>query len=166
MCLETSRFSPQVRTLAHDLRENTANNIMHIDLKMKHGPAYEKMKALFRAIDPDDTKAVNGLDAHKLENDAFWATDDLEETMVQHDKRANHLTSQQYMEFFEPFVLQAEGNRRLIVEGPPSCGKTFILVRAGVHFLLQSVEGLAPGVVNVLLLCHSDRLHDHIRRFA
>ena len=152
-----------------------------VRLKLDHHEAYAKMSELLELLlnpehaqldsEDEDAKraaerakrAVDKLQAHKQENDAFWPARSSYEELLQHTKRANYLTQQQY-EFFKREVLDSR-RRRLVVEGPPSCGKTFILVHAAVHYVTASIRGEAPAS-RVLLLCHSELLVKELLRCA
>jgi hypothetical protein len=154
---------------------------MHIDLKLNHNEAYDTMTSLLRCVSRMEQNLAGELDAkedigseavdqrvaalmaHKRENDGFWPAHNARERFAQAHDRANYLTSQQY-EVFLKLVLDAPSSEaRLIVHGPPSCGKTFMLVKAAAHYAMQDTgpgqEGSHPR--RTLLLSHSPLLQQH-----
>ena len=166
MAGESKLFDSKVNKAAKYLRSNIANSIMHVDLKLDHKDAYRAMRALLEAV--GDTKRVAELEAHRKANDAFWPACTALEKLEQGKKRADYLTDQQFKIFFE-FVLAKDSSRRYIIDGPPSCGKTFILVHSAVHYALQDsrvISRPSGPPRRTLLLSHSQRLQQATTRLS
>ena len=157
MSLQSSRFDSKVQQVAQALRTSVANNLMHIDLRLDHEEAYKQMKQLLVLL--GESAAVAKLDAHKQKHDHFWPARNSLQELEQSQKRADYLTQKQFA-FVEGMF--ASKHRRLIVEGPPSCGKSFILVKTAVRRLLEART--APSAPRILLLCHSGLLQSELRR--
>ena len=173
MCAQTSRFSAQVRAQAKLLVKETANNVMHIDLKLDHEQAYNEMATLLTLLDSQagaESAAVAALRAHQRANDAFWpAQDSLKREVEQHTKRADYLTSKyltdQQFGFYQEFVLSGDDSlRRCVIEGPPSCGKTFILIKAAIHFALGTSNSSGASGGRIVLIAHSPLLQRDMLR--
>jgi len=105
------------------------------------------------------------LEQHKKANEAFWPARNTLEQLLQGGLRANYLTkhflTEAQFSVFQAVLDRPEGKRRLNLQGHPSCGKTFILVRMAVRELLEG-----PGSQRVLLLSQSRGLQAETAKYA
>ena len=133
----------------------TANNIFHMDLKLDHATAYERMGQLLDRLGAPDAKQQ--LADHARAGDSFFPARNTFAKLLQAEKRAKFLTDQQYATF-EAIRRSNIDTPRLTLQGHPSCGKTFLLVR------LAAERAMQEGSQRILLLSHSPLLQQHIAR--
>jgi hypothetical protein len=157
--VSSALFPPAARQSARNL-QCTGNKLAHVNLRVHHAAVYDQMASLMKGLGAIDCK-IDALRDHERKNDAFWPARNSFEELLQGEKRADYLTTQQ-LEVIDRLLEDSSGDWRVLM-APPGCGKTFMLVKlAAVE--LQTFQAQERAPLRLLLLSHSPRLQSHTAR--